>query len=143
MSNRDGKLTRTVAGETCVFRLAWAQLIDMQDALDAGPFVVLQRLESAAWKVSDVTVVLALGLIGGGMDVPSAAERVGEWVSAESGILPFENALLARAVLSAGLVGAPEEDSGNVEAVDPEEIALTISRTVSSGSPRFTQPEPL
>lgn len=113
--SRDGRLITKVAGADVEFRLAWGQIVELQEARDAGPFVVLGRLEDKTWKPDDVSVVLVLGLVGAGLPYADALATVEGWLADR---LPAENAVLAHAVLLAGLVGAPDEPVGKTAAAD-------------------------
>jgi len=53
---------------------------------------------------------------------------------------PLENLTLAQAILSAGLVGAPEEKVGEQEAASQKES--TVSPTENSDLPPSTETEP-
>lgn len=107
---RDASLTLDWADGTYAFRLGWAELEKLQEACDAGPYVVLQRLRTGTWRVGDVAHVVRLGLIGGGMTPVDALKKVRAYVEARP---PAESLLPAQAILSAGVVGAPEEDDGS------------------------------
>ncbi|TJV20613.1 MAG: gene transfer agent family protein [Mesorhizobium sp.] len=110
------------------FRLAWGQLIKLQEACDCGPFVLLDRLMMGRWKVEEIREVIRWGLIGGGMSVADASKLMKLYVEA---IPPFENLLTAQKVLSAGVAGAPDESPGETEAANLTETPSTISPTVS------------
>lgn len=88
------------------FRLAWGQLRELQEACDAGPAVVLGRLQGDAWLIQDISSTIRLGLIGGGCTPEKALTLVDRYVESRP---PMENRMLAAAVLMAGLIGAPED----------------------------------
>ena len=125
--SRDARIDLDWADGTYAFRLAWAQLAELQEKTNAGPYVVLQRVASGAWRVEDLSNIIRLGLIGGGMAPADALKKVRTYVEERP---PLENVLTAQSVLMAALMGAPEEALGNVEAADPE-IASTTSPTES------------
>jgi len=125
--SRDARIDLDWADGTYSFRLPWAQLAALQEACDAGPYVVLQRLTSGTWRVEDISNVIRLGLIGGGMPVGEALKKVRFYVEDRP---PLENVPIAQSVLMVALVGAPEEDLGNVERAN-QESELTISPTES------------
>jgi hypothetical protein len=109
--SRDASITLTWADGDYVFRLGYGELMQLQEACDAGPMWILSRLqmptaENRGWRVQDVAHVLRLGLIGGGLDPIKALRLVREYVEARP---PMESLRHAQAVLSAALVGAPEE----------------------------------
>lgn len=115
--SRDARLTTRVGSTDFEFRLGWGQLIALQEARDAGPFVLLSRLGDGTWRTDDVAATLVLGLVGAGRTHGEAIAVVEGWLSAEAR-LPTENASLAYAVLSAGLIGAPDEPLGKATAAD-------------------------
>jgi hypothetical protein len=104
--SRDAAITLDWADNTYVFRLGWAQLIQLQEACDAGPQMLLSRFGDATWRVEYISHILRLGLIGGGMEPIPALKLVREYVEARP---PLENLLFAQAVLSIALMGAPDE----------------------------------
>jgi hypothetical protein len=111
--SRDAKVTLTWADGDYVFRLGWGELAELQEKTDAGPYVVLQRLLSGQWRIEDISNVIRLGLIGGGLEPPKALRLVRTYVEARP---PLENHPVAYAVLSAGLMGAEDEPVGEPEA---------------------------
>lgn len=136
--SRDARIELDWADGTYSFRLGWGEIVKLQEACDAGPFVILDRLQTGRWKVEDIGNVIRLGLIGGGMEPAAALRKVRSYVEARP---PFESLQPAIAVLSAGCVGAPDEPLGKEEAADrPEEE--TISPMGKSGSPLSMEPEP-
>lgn len=94
------------------FRLAWGQLIELQELCDAGPFVILDRLTRGTWKVGDISHTIRLGLIGGGTEPAQALKLVQRYVESRP---PMENVMMARAILGVALQGAPDEKPGEAE----------------------------
>src|SRR5690606_20440868 len=90
----------------------WKEIIALQEAVDAGPYVVLGRLHNGQWKVEDISKVIRIGLVGGGMTPADALKKVHTYVEDRP---PLENLLVAQAVLSAGLAGAPDEKLGEAD----------------------------
>lgn len=130
--SRDGSITLTWADGDYVFRLGWSELAKLQEACDAGPYVILNRLVDGAWRVADISATIRLGLVGGGMPPTDALKKVREYVEDRP---PIESLMVAQAVLSAAIVGAPDEDgSKKKEAVPIRESDLTISQTENSAS---------
>jgi hypothetical protein len=109
---RDARVDLDWADGTFSFRLAWWQLVELQEKTGCGPYVVFGRLNTGQWRMEDITHVIRLGLIGGGMDPASALQKVRTYVEDRP---PLENVLMAQAILSAGLHGAPEENVGEIE----------------------------
>lgn len=125
---RDATVTFDWADGTHSFRLAWGQLAELQEKCDAGPYVVLQRLHSGEWRIEDVSNIIRLGLIGGGMEPAQALKLVRRYVEARP---PMENLIPAQIILSAALTGAPDEDVGEGDAASQTENSLTNSPTES------------
>ncbi|WP_313613409.1 gene transfer agent family protein [Agrobacterium sp.] len=107
--SRDGSCEEAFNGRMTIFKLSWRELMKIQEACDAGPFVVLDRLMTGRWRLQDISEVIKWGLIGAGMDQQSAIKLVADEVQ---GRIPLENLAVAQKVLGAGVVGAPEEDVG-------------------------------
>lgn len=125
--SRDARIELDWADGTHSFRLAWGQLIELQEQCGAGPYVVLQRLATGQWKMQDISQVIRLGLIGGGMEPAKALKLVRDYVESRP---PLENVMLARGVLGTALHGAPDESPG--EAKGEAESASTTSPTERS-----------
>lgn len=106
---RDASIDITWADGDFRFRLAWGQLVELQERCNSGPYVVLNRLYDGQWRMEDITNVIRLGLIGGGMSPTDALKKVRTYVEDRP---PLENVLVAQAILAAGLHGAPEEKVG-------------------------------
>jgi hypothetical protein len=117
------------ADGTYTFRLAWAELAELQEQCDAGPFVILDRLQTRQWRIQDVSNIIRLGLIGGGMEPVKALKLVRSYVEARP---PMENVIYASGILSAGLMGAPDEPPGEPEAPNQIETGSTTFPTESS-----------
>ena len=88
------------------FRLAWGQLRELQEICDAGPFVILSRLQGHTWLVQDISATIRLGLIGGGTTPEKALMLVDRYVESRP---PLENRMLAVGILMAAVIGAPED----------------------------------
>ncbi|WWT40013.1 hypothetical protein [Nostoc phage Nsp-JY10] len=117
--SRDGSCEVPFNGRKTYFRLAWRELMKIQEACDAGPYVVLDRLLSGRWKLQDISEVIKWGLIGAGVDTQVALDLVASEVEKRP---PLESLVIAQRVLGAGVVGTPEEDVGKKsEAASPEE----------------------
>lgn len=106
--SRDASITLDWADGSYHFRLAWGELAELQEKCDAGPFVILNRLSSGTWKVHDISQTIRLGLIGGGLKPAEALKLTRKYVEERP---PMENLVHAQVILSAGLMGAPEEDN--------------------------------
>jgi hypothetical protein len=130
--SRDGSITLAWAGGEHQFRLGWGELRSIQEACDAGPFVVLERLGNGSWKLEDISSVIRFGLIGGGVPPVEASKLVRLYVEK---FPPAESCIVAHAVLTAGCIGAPEEQiEKKSEAPDRDSNELTTFLTEKSGS---------
>lgn len=125
---RSARLELDWGDGTYEFRLAWGQLIELQEKCDAGPYVILQRLQTGAWQMQDINNVIRLGLIGGGMSAADALKKTRAYVEA---FPPFENLIPAQVILGAALMGAPDETVGEEDAAVPKENSSTLSQTES------------
>lgn len=126
--SRDASIEREFGDDTYVFRMAWGDLQKLQESRDAGPYVILDRLVSGRWFVEDIAEVIRLGLVGGGMDQIKARKMVGEHVLKRP---PIDHLDLAQRILGAGVVGAPDEPVGELQAANQAGSASTVSRTGS------------
>lgn len=135
--SRDASITLDWADGTYHFRLAWGELAKLQEACGCGPYVVLNRLLDTSWRIEDISNVIRLGLIGGGMAPVEALQKVRSWVEARP---PMENLATARAVLMAGLMGAPEEAVKKKR--KRRASGSTTSPTEKSASPISTETAP-
>jgi hypothetical protein len=135
--SRDGSITLAWAGGEHLFRLGWGELRSIQEACDAGPFVVLERLGNGSWKLEDISSVIRFGLIGGGVPPVEASKLVRLYVEK---FPPAESCIVAHAVLTAGCIGAPEEQiEKKSEAPDRYSSDLTTFQTEKSGSELSTE----
>lgn len=132
--SRSAELTLDWADGTYLFALKWGQLIELQEKCDAGPYVVLARLEEGSWRVGDIADTIRLGLIGGGLPPLEALKLTRTYVEARP---PLENLRAAQAILAAGLMGVPEERVGKPQ---PGASASTRSRTAKSASRKSSAP---
>jgi hypothetical protein len=110
--SRDGSITLPFADGDKTFRLAWGQLVKLQEATDAGPFVVYRRLMAGGWKMEDISHTIRLGLIGGGMTPEKALTFVRDYVESRP---PMESLALAQGILGTAIQGAPDEKPGESE----------------------------
>lgn len=113
MENRDASVTLTWADGDYTFRLAWAQIIELQEKLDAGPAYILDKFYNGGWKVEYISEVIRLGLIGGGQSPSEAIRLVRTYVEARP---PFENLSTAQGILAVSLIGAPTDKLGENQA---------------------------
>lgn len=134
---RDASITLDWGDDTYTFRLAWGELAKLQEACDAGPYVILSRLSSNSWRMEDISNVIRFGLIGGGKTPVEALKLVRSYVEDRP---PVENLLVAQAILSAGLIGAPDEEQEPKK--ESRQTESTFSQMERSGLPNSTESEP-
>ena len=130
--SRDGSIELPFNGQRTMFKLAWRELMKIQEACDAGPYVVLDRLVTGRWRLQDISEVIKWGLIGAGLPQGDALKLVETEVE---GRRPLENLVIAQQVLGAGVVGAPEEEVGKKSEAASQEEGTTLSQTESSDLP--------
>ena len=134
--SRDGSITRTFAdGEDYVFRLAWGEIIKLQEARNCGPFLIYVRLHGVDWMLEDVREVVRLGLIGGGMDEIKAKKMVAEYVERRPIIASLP---LAQEIIKAGILGPPDEEPLEKKAEAPS--GSTTFQMAESASVPSTEP---
>lgn len=77
MATRSARLENVFVGEghydLC---LRIGELITLQEKLGVGPYVLAQRFLNSEWLVQDITEVIRLALIGGGMGQKEAFDLV-------------------------------------------------------------------
>ncbi|CAN7431842.1 gene transfer agent family protein [Rhizobium rhizogenes] len=119
----------TWADDDYVFRLGWGELEELQETCNAGPYVILARLYDDTWRIGDIANTIRLGLIGGGMKPVDALKKVRAYVQDRP---PYENITYAQAILSAGIVGAPEEKLGEDDAPNQTEATPSTASPTES-----------
>ncbi|MET3899671.1 hypothetical protein ABIB57_003633 [Devosia sp. UYZn731] len=119
---RDASITLPWADGDYRFRLAWGELIELQEQCDAGPMVILHRLIDGQWKVQDISQIMRLGLIGGGTAPEKALKLIRDYVESRP---PLENVMMARGILGIALQGAPDEEPGEVEGEAKDKSSMT------------------
>jgi hypothetical protein len=137
---RDAKIELTWADGDYTFRLGWGELEALQEACDAGPWVVLDRLFTKQCLVGDISNVIRQGLIGGGLEPTAATKLVRTYVEKRP---PAENLLFATVILQAAIQGAEEEPVGEQPAASQTESNSTASQMEKSDLPQSTGTEQL
>lgn len=135
---RDARIELTWADGDYSFRLGWGQLSELQDRVNCGPFFLLNRLKTGEWRVEDISNIVRLGLIGGGMSPVTALNLTRKYVEERP---PLENHEIACIILQAGLIGSPEEPVGEQVAANQKDESSTTSPTEKSDLPPSTEPE--
>lgn len=97
----------TWPGGEHTFALYLGELRQLQDACNAGPEEILNRLRAGNWKVDDLIEPLRLGLIGGGMPPQEAGPKVTNLIRQGSPLVEFK--LVATAVVMAAIMGVEDD----------------------------------
>lgn len=128
--SRDGSITLPWADGDYAFKLGWGELMLLQEACDAGPFVILDRLSARQCRVEDISHTMRLALIGGGKTADEALKLVRSYVESRP---PAENLMLARGILATACYGAGDEKPGEAPG-EATGSSSTTSPTASSAS---------
>lgn len=129
--SRDASILLTFGDGEYSFRLGWGELAKLQEAVDAGPFVIGDRLKDQTCRLEYIREVIRWGLIGGGKTPEQATRLIKLYVEERP---PAENRLIALAVILAGVYGAPEEQIEKKSEAPNPASASTTSPTGSSAS---------
>lgn len=136
--SRDGSADVFFGDGEHKFRLAIGDLEELQEKTGCGPLALLERLEGGQWRTGDVSNVLRIGLVGGGMAAQPAHALVERYVR---GVPDWVyNARLAYVVLAAAITGSPEEPVGKTSGAGESEA--TPAPTDASNLPDFTATAP-
>lgn len=117
MASIDAQVTLKWANGRHTFRLGWGELIMLQEECNAGPFEILMRFSRGNWRVQEISNVIRLGLIGGGLPPAEALTLVEKYVEARP---PLENLVFARGILGVAVQGNPDEQPGKDPAAQDE-----------------------
>lgn len=146
--SRSGQITLDWADGTYPFRLGIAQLAELQEKTDAGPWYIQWALQMALLAgqagitppkdASPAYVIdtIRLGLIGGGMDAVQALKKVRAYCG--DGQLT-ENIPVAFAIMGTALQGVPEDEPE--KPVGESETSANRSPEEESGSRKSTASE--
>jgi hypothetical protein len=136
--SRSATITMTWADGEHVFRLAWGQIVELQEKTGCGPQHLFSRIANGSWMAGDLSETIRLGLIGGGMEPLKALQLTRSYVQ-ERPLL--ENQAPALAILGAALSGVETEDWPG-KAAPGEMTAHDPSPSDGSTSPGSTEPQP-
>ena len=125
---RDARIELTIWDGEYEFRLGWGEISQLQEKCDAGPYVIQDRLAQKTWRTEDIECTLRLGLIGAGRKPEEATKLIKDHVKSRP---VGEYALAALAVISAGIIGGPDEVVGERDAASLTDNSLTTSLTES------------
>jgi hypothetical protein len=151
--SRSGEIVRPWGVDERTFRLGIGEWRKIQEACDAGPGEIAQRLAAWAairrampqadfievmaaggvgrWRVDDVREVLYRGLIGGGTE-PAVAGRLMRELHDERPLM--ENLALALEIVLASLAGPQDEPVGEREGEPQTTTSATASPEENSAS---------
>lgn len=135
--SRDGKITFDFGDNTYAFRLGIAEIEELQEKTDCGPYFLFQRLNAGTWRLADMRETIRLGLIGGGMKPTDALNVVRRYVD---GRPLLESLAPARAVLMAALSGAPDGEKPGKRQPSKARKEPPNSQTDGSPLPDTTPP---
>lgn len=117
------------------FALRIGELRALQDATDAGPEELFNRLRLGNWRADDLIQVIRWGLVGGGS---MTASNAGPMVTALVDLHPIlQFKLTALAVLKHALLGSEDDpvgEAGGVTATAPENGASPKSTATARSS---------
>ena len=119
---RSAKIELEWAGGDYVFRLPIGQLIELQDACDAGPEWIWNALHDGSYRFEYIRETIRLGLIGGGMDPIPALKLVKRYVDDRPLAENKHTAALIMGAVVVGIEGDPLPKPGG-EAEAAEEAA--------------------
>lgn len=130
--NRHGEIDLVWGDGEQTFRLAIAQIRELQEKTDCGPMELLNRMVRGTWRLDDVRETIRLGLIGGGLEPIHALSKIARYVD----MRPLsESVPTAQAILSVMIFGKDEEDAPPVG-----ELKAKDSQTADSPSPASMGP---
>lgn len=131
--SRSARYKGAFGGARRTFEMTIEGLEELQEACDAGPEEILDRVLTRRWRVKEIQESLRLGLIGGGMEANAALLMVARY--AGPGNLAPHKALVA-CIVGAALHGAPDEDAPPEK---PRRRTAPASPAEKSGSPPSTR----
>ena len=98
------------------FDLRIGELQALQDACDAGPEFILNRILAGQWRYADLFDTIRLGLIGGGMERNEAGKLTREAFE-RNGLASFK--ITASSILGQALYGVEDDPVGKADPVTP------------------------
>lgn len=135
--SRDGSCEFDFADGTYRFRIGIGEARELQEKTGCGPYFLFSRIAKDDWRVDDIRETIRLGLIGGGTEPVKALDIVRRYVDERP--LSLLNVPTAKAILMAGLAGAPDgEKPGKARAAR----AKSNPKPSTDGSPLPPTTEP-
>lgn len=125
--SRHAEISLDFGGAQRVFRLRIRELILVQEQFDRGPWEIAERLQGAETLIEEIVHIVAMGLVGAGMERAAAMRLVMDVIDD----VPLARArLVAHAVLQAALVGVEDEPAAAQRSAWSEErnAASTMMR---------------
>lgn len=129
MENRSGKIELPFGNDNYVFKLGYGQIKELQEAVDAGVIVILDSFFKNTWKAEYIRETIRCGLIGGGMSPTEALRMVKTYVEDTENYPLQNNVIISTTILSAAIIGAPEEDNGKKQEAAGTKRAPRRSKT--------------
>lgn len=130
MASFDARHTMVFGDGEYAFRLAIAQLLELQELTKSGPLELYDRLRGRDWRVQDIREPIRLGLIGAGMAPTDAVRLVQRYVEQR----PLLESVPVAAIVVMRALAMPEDlHAGKTEAV---------TETGASPPPPSTGPVP-
>lgn len=120
------------------FRLAVGQTKELQEKFDAGPsYLARKGMAQELWP-HESSVIIRLGLIGGGMPIDEARKMAKRYVEDEDTAYPWAQAsMIAGSIIAAATYGVEDESPGKRAA--GAESKKTRSRAKKSDFPGSTE----
>ena len=98
------------------FLLTLGNLRALQDACNAGPNEIYERIRAGTWRIDDLFETIRQGLIGGGMAVDAASELTTRLFNQH----PLDAfTATALSVIIAALVGVDDDQPGELSGETP------------------------
>ncbi|MHC3940225.1 gene transfer agent family protein [Paenochrobactrum sp. BZR 201-1] len=138
--SRDALVQMIWADGEYTFRLGWGELEALQEACDAGPWVILERLYNRQCRSGEIAHVIRQGLIGGGKTPVEATTLVRTYVEKRVPDLA-QNLLFATAILQTAIHGTKDEPVGEHQAASQTGSNSTASPMEKSDLPQSTEME--
>lgn len=134
--------TRTIVwrnGEDdfCLSRVG--EILALEEKCGVGIMAIFRRLETDTWGVNDVRETIRLGLIGAGMEPEKAMTAVKLHVDGNpNGLCP--SVMIAHSVLTAVLIGVPDDPVGKKPAAGAEkQDPVSSTTTVAFAAPQSSE----
>lgn len=142
--SRHGEIKIPWGDDEHTFRLGYGELRKLQEACDAGPPRIADRLRpydplrnphGDNWRTEDIRETIRLGLIGGGMEQSAALTLIRKFVDE---VPLLQNRLIAWAIIQAAVAGVPDEPLGKAPGAAKKKTKARSSRTEKSPSQEST-----